>query len=264
MKKTVQIVTVPINKVGWDKNDLLKLRMLGFTLAILDSKNGMDEFEAQQLLVFSDDEIQPGDWCTLLDSFGNVVLGNPQQYNPDLGHTLNDGLRKTIAAYPSLTGILPLSKETIQEWIDNVTPRECSVEMGTFYTGFYIGKCKNCSKEFTGDKRWYHCKECSEKSMITDSQGNLILEFDKKPIPFPTVSSDMTVTLGKGINKESYAVKQIPTDVEIEEKAEMYSENTVDIDWNHSIRKELLIQCEKDYISGYKQALKDLGYSNEK
>lgn len=208
MKKTVQIVTVPLNT---------------------DS-----QFEAQQLLVLSDDKIQPGDFIYRKNELDVA--------NDEWDNEIHSEWKKVIASYPilsnELTDTLPLSKETIQQWIDNGTPKECSVEMGTFYTGFYIGKCKNCSKEFTGDKRWYHCKECSEKSMITDSQGNLILEFTEKTVKAST----------------------IPTDEEIEEKAENYINNNTpnrtpseSDNWNEA-------DCHFAFLNGYKQALKDLGY----
>ena len=63
----------------------------------------IDEFIAdskftigQHLYILSDEEIKEGDWCIMLDSFGNV-FSNPQQYNnPETQH-LNKRLRKIIA-----------------------------------------------------------------------------------------------------------------------------------------------------------------------
>lgn len=172
MKKTVQIVTVPLQvrtNFGLFK-DVEDNEIIFSETSIKDNPY----FLPLQLLVLSDDEIQSGDWCTLLDSFGNVVLGNPQQYNPDLGHTLNDGLRKTIAAYPSLTGILPLSKETIQKWIDNGIPKECSVTVK-----------KTIEKSIVNE--WDKLN-----SPYTDSQGNLILEIEET-VKGPTIPTDVEI-----------------------------------------------------------------------
>lgn len=78
-----------------------------------------------QLLVLSDDEIQPGDRCIskyfeqvyFIDDIITATFANLTECS------------KIIASYPNIQGTLPLSKETIQEWIDNGTPKECSVEM---------------------------------------------------------------------------------------------------------------------------------------
>ena len=50
----------------------------------------------QHLYFLSDEEIKEGDWCIMLDSFGNV-FSNPQQYNDPKTQHLNKGLRKIIA-----------------------------------------------------------------------------------------------------------------------------------------------------------------------
>jgi len=50
----------------------------------------------QHFYILSDEEIKEGDWCIMLDSFGNV-FSNPQQYNDPKTQHLNKGLRKIIA-----------------------------------------------------------------------------------------------------------------------------------------------------------------------
>jgi hypothetical protein len=50
----------------------------------------------QHLYIISDEEIKEGDWCIMLDSFGNV-FSNPQQYTNPETQFLNKGLRKIIA-----------------------------------------------------------------------------------------------------------------------------------------------------------------------
>ena len=94
MKKTVQIVTIPLGESSKlakkDTSDKYELAE-GETVFV----NGIG-YTPQQLLVLSDDEIQKGDWCTMLDSFGNVMLGLPQQYNPSYGDV---GYFKPITEY---------------------------------------------------------------------------------------------------------------------------------------------------------------------
>jgi hypothetical protein len=247
MKKTVQIVTVFLNEVSKiATNDRTGKYELAKNETIFDNDT---EYTPQQLLVLSNDEIQEGDWCTLLDSFGNVVMGNPAQYFPNLGHTLNKGLRKTIASYPNIDGTLPLSKETIQQWIDNGTPEEGFVDIGKFYTGNYIGKCKTCNKVYVGDKRWYWCKECSEKQLVTDSQGNLILEF-VETFSIPECKSAITVA------------SVVPTDKEIAQIAEMFVDETEMQSSFCSKTTDEIADYNYYFVLGYKQALKDLGYDN--
>lgn len=52
------------------------------------------------LYILSDEEIKEGDWCIMLDSFGNV-FSNPRQYTNPETQFLNKGLRKIIATTDS-------------------------------------------------------------------------------------------------------------------------------------------------------------------
>ena len=80
MKKTVQIVTIPLNKECWSKDDLLKL-ISGKSFDECDwclagrEKDNMVEgnWQAQQLLVLSDDEVKEEDWYTLIIADKGVV-----------------------------------------------------------------------------------------------------------------------------------------------------------------------------------------------
>ena len=233
MKKTVQIVTVFLNEVSKiATNDRTGEYELAKNETVFDNDT---EYTPQQLLVLSDDVIQEGDWCTLLDSFGNVVMGNPAQYFPNLGHTLNKGLRKTIASYPNISGTLPLSKETIQQWIDNDTLGEGSVDM----VEKEIDQYRDCEVSFG-----YTITKPN-----TDSQGNLILEFDKT-FSIPERKSAITVAPIVPTNKEIAQIAEMFVD-ETEMQSTFCSKTTDEIaDYNYY------------FVSGYKQALKDLGYDN--
>ena len=56
---------------------------------------------AQHLYITSDEKIKEGDWCILFDSFNHIFSDHIQQYLPNKGHVLNDGLHKIIASTDS-------------------------------------------------------------------------------------------------------------------------------------------------------------------
>lgn len=240
MKKTVQIVTMPLNKEGWNEGDLLKDDSGNFKLVNHSRFTNVEDWQAQQLLVLSDDEIQKGDWCTMLDSFGNVMLGLPQQYNPSLGHVLNKGLKKTIASYPQLEGTLPISKETVQAWIDAGIPGECSVNL--------IDDTKFDLK--TG---WSDVGKTKEEISFL---GNLLLEFDKK---YKSTGNDLGDLAERAIDKiiaNATTKSSIPTDEEISNIASEYA-----IEKCRIMQQMRCLTARKTaYIDGYKQALKDIGH----
>jgi hypothetical protein len=154
MKKTVQIVTIPLNKEGWNINELV-LDSIGLCLAEHDYYEGCPKWQPQQLLVLSDDEIQESDWVLSQqedESFNEIYKWDGQSYL--------DKDYKIIASYPQIEGTLPISKETVQAWIDAGTPGEGSVEIDdTIYCSVVKGKVKY------GDPT------------KLDPQGNLLLEF---------------------------------------------------------------------------------------
>jgi uncharacterized spore protein YtfJ len=155
---TVQIVTIPLNKSGFSNGDLL-FNMTDKRYFISDTAGIGTNILAQQLLVLSDDVIQLGDWY--LDDYNQirkaVVAAEVKIY-----WDVREDYMKIISSYPQLEGTLPLSKETIQQWINNGTPRKGFVEM----------------KEF----------EPETYGLNLDFQGNLILEF------VPERKSAITVT----------------------------------------------------------------------
>lgn len=68
------------------------------------------------LYVVSDDVIRPGDWCVLLDDFGNLFAG-PQKYqDPETQH-INRGLRKVIATTDPHLNLRSLDQELIEDFL---------------------------------------------------------------------------------------------------------------------------------------------------
>ena len=72
MKKTVQIVTMPLNKEGWSHGDLLYDNTCKEYAIAIQSCIDVD-WQAQQLLVLSDDEVKEEDWYTLIIADKGVV-----------------------------------------------------------------------------------------------------------------------------------------------------------------------------------------------
>jgi hypothetical protein len=289
MQKQIQVITIPHYKSGWDKDNLLKDDDNNFKLVNYTRNTNVEDWQAQQLLVLSDDVIELGNQC-ISKNFKHLYLVTDED-TADIANTLS--CFKIIASYPQLEGTLPLSKETIQQWIDNGTPGEGSVDVGNFYTGSYIHKCRTCDKEYVGDKRWYWCKECSEKEIITDSQGNLILGFDKNyeidlDYPEEELTNEEAKEWCESI-KQSYTPKEFlatlktvpsdnrkkwandnkhlivytealptPTDEEIRYKADLFAStnDSEDPDLPYTNFEKTLINY--GFQNGYKQALKDI------
>jgi hypothetical protein len=231
MKKNIQIVTVPTGKQGWNKGDIVVIhgKAMISDSDTPDWHNLATKWSAKQLLVLSDDEIQEGDLCTMLDSFGNVMLGLPQKYNPLLGHTLNKGLRKTIGSYPQIEGTLPISKKTIQAWIDAGTPGEGMVDIK-----------KNIINSI--DDEWSKLN-----TPVTDTQGNLLIEFE--PYIYPGCTEGCGECCPPKPKQEN---PSIPTQEGIEEKAKSFAS---DFKNGHHYEGRF-----EGYQAGYQQALKDLGH----
>ncbi len=162
MKKTVQIVTLPLNKEGWNKGDIVEFITNSLKRDVVIAKvDCFDEFSISispnyknlQLLVLSDDEIQEGD-CWINTNSGHI--DNEWELN------MHPMYKKIIASYPQLEGTLPISKETVQNWIDASTPEEGSVTI---------------DKEFDD---WYELMELKSYpnwKPVVDTKGNLLLEF---------------------------------------------------------------------------------------
>lgn len=84
-------------------NDLFRgtRRLLGnkFFDAGVESSIYANSLRPLHIHIISEDEIEDGDWCLMVDDFGNQFLGSePQQFLKDKGHTLNKGLRKVVAS----------------------------------------------------------------------------------------------------------------------------------------------------------------------
>jgi hypothetical protein len=247
MKKTVQIVTIPLNKEGWSKDELLKHIIKDNTqysqvgdYKLINGGNSLNAkcWQAQQLLVLSDDEIQEGD--TFLDSFGKIDTYLEGEFQPA------SSSRKIIASYPQLSTTLPISKETVQAWIDAGTPGEGSVEMiQKKPVGCSILNCEGMRTESCDcfDEKW--------KIPKLDPQGNLLLEFGEKDEDYYDEDIyDAVIDFRKKHPEKVSVVKpSIPTDEEIKKKAAKNSSS-------YRAKAAAIIS----YTEGYKQALKDLGH----
>jgi hypothetical protein len=168
MKKTVQIVTIPLDKKNWKPNTLCKYikkdciyKPYGkFEIDRIGHKlpnyaiNTLEYWQTLQLLVLSDDEIQAG----------------------DVKHSRNgEPYKKVIASYPNILGTLKLSTKMIQKWIDNNAPEETNVEIIKDCQGWGGRGCQSlcsCPLKYKVEEFPY--------SGDAYPKDNLILEFDKK------------------------------------------------------------------------------------
>jgi hypothetical protein len=249
MKKTVQIVTIPLNKDSWSKGDIIINDEHTF-IAIYNSE-GFGDWQAQQLLVLSDDdEIQKDDIVyDLVNNRVELIISVNKESEVckfkggafDLKYT-----KKLIASYPQLEGTLPISKETVQTWIDAGTPEESSVEM-------IQKKPVGCSILNCEGMRTGSCDCFDEKWKIPkhDPQGNLLLGF---PLNTEPLRKRQEEAQSKMWDETNFSHKlSIPTDKEIEEKAKSIGNDGGPF----STRVQNYAYM---YQEGYKQALKDLGH----
>jgi hypothetical protein len=273
MKKTVQIVTIPLEKDEWNKDGLLlfiNTRAEISEYSIAEKSGDNDEardsfFQVQQLLVLSDDKIQEGDKAksSYLNNVTNIINEEWVDYKA-APKDVQDSFKKVIASYPRIPGTLSISKETIQEWIDAGTPEKGSIEI----------KHKSTGRNTIGTTPAGEPIKMNSfiETPKLDSKGNLLLEFYKEQ----TVG-DIRKWLGMDEEEryDTVAVKtkpSIPTDEEIEKKAEQSatkwwtSEPDPESDtlFNEEFNKIKEKWAKQDYCcgyqAGYKQALKDMGY----
>jgi hypothetical protein len=254
LTQTVQIVTIPLDKQS--NFGIFKDVEDGEIIFMDTSIKDNPYWQAQQLLVLSDDEIQKGDICHDYCDAGQPpykhLIGKCLSVDKTNGwiefKDYKTGLgwcKKIIASYPQLEGTLRISKETIQTWIDAGTPGEGSVEIDdTIYCSVVKGKVKY------GDPT------------KLDPQGNLLLEFGKKVCSEKEILKKLryaeTPELKDSFLQELHDIREkqskpsIPTDEEIQKKA---NENA-----DKYLKRFDTIAVFVGYIDGYKQALKDLGY----
>jgi hypothetical protein len=267
-RKTVQIITIPLFKEGYKKGDLCKRikssdyyteeKIGRLCIAVKDFSNINEEWQVQQLLVISDDEIKEGD-CAYYNT-GNIQPCNSELWGKkdaarcELDRKAYGDCKKIIASYPQLEGTLSISKETIEEWINTGTPKEGSVETVIDCQGYYGYGNRGCHSP---------CK-CPLKYKVKEypfsgdayPKDNLLLEFSKKIIdtlPYPELVKEISE-----YHKNVKIVKEkpsIPTDKEIRIKAKneynkLISEYVV-LDW---------YTFKRAYDVAYKQAIKDLNH----
>ena len=234
MKKTVQIVTMPLNKEGWSHGDLLYDNTCKEYAIAIQSCIDVD-WQAQQLLVLSDDNTKDV-LCLWDDNVIDICLENNE--NVEYGNP-----KKIIASYPQLEGTLSISKEIVQSWIDVGTPGEGTVDI-VDWNCLHPDYCKCYNQR----KFQPFCKYYKDSNGTKiDPQGNLILEFGEKEQP---VTINKTRNVGTSFD---HLKPSIPTDEEIEEKAKAAAINGTPF----STRIQGYAYM---YQEGYKQALKDLGY----
>jgi hypothetical protein len=193
-------------------------------------------FVSQQLLVLSDDEIQKGDWYL----FDNAYLRKDAGYVENKGHRY----KKVIASYPHIEGTLPISKETVQAWIDSGTPRDGTVDTENICLQTGI----SCGYPCNGD-----CDEKAYKEYVYDPQGNLPLKFPMSAydgVDFERIKHRNRDLIHNSIDKPS-----IPTDEEIDRICVRGCHDFI-------LEKGIMtpITPQQYYTAGYKQALKDLGH----
>lgn len=254
MKKTVQIVTILLGKEEWSKGDLCictkpdRFTIPVGTYKLADIDKGFDPYQCgwqpQQLLVLCDDEIQSGDYFLekdITENFDKAVINKAEGCIPRCW------IKKIVASYPTIEGTLPISKETIQQWIDSGTPEEGSVEI------------QEIDVPVTESIRKYFNEYKFVEKLNLDPQGNLLLEFGEKKKMLQDISSGASSKWQE--NAESHremrelAKPSIPTNEEIEEKAESYALQFLQEDEKEtdSVNRKMA------YKEGYKQTLKDLG-----
>jgi hypothetical protein len=294
MKKTVQIVTVPLDKKDnapfFKKDDLVLRKVLGgpnlepmIKFKIID-KNQIALARLQQLLVLSDDEIGLSDidkivkypfgigktiehggnhgieveciTCTMFYNPNNVTAGTKARFSPE-------DVYQIIASYPQ---------------IDSGTPGEGSVEIEhetiarasgfeTGYDYFKIDELGNLLLEFGKEKT---LEEVMDNVFANWADTDRIAyELLEKATKQPTTHTDFTidaltsntsnrvVTTNFDINKPS-----IPTDEEIREKAQEYTRSITlgYIDTDLKGLEDIRTETTDAFETGYKQALKDLGH----
>jgi hypothetical protein len=259
MKKTVQIVITPLSsREGFHQkgdliklinliknNDKYKLGDLTITPVKWDAVEPNVTWQSQQLLVLSDDEIKTN----------TIPVNNPLNGNGDLAYNsiykkvfkmVGDVTNfdfKVIASYPNIEGTLPISKETVQAWIDAGTPEEGIVKL---VEGHYI------PSTYDQPDNWV---QFDVPRPVTIS-SNILLEFNKK---YKNRGNDLGDLAERAIDKiiaNATTKPSIPTYEKINDIASDYAVEKCRIMKN----MKCLTARKTAYIDGYKQALKDLGY----
>jgi len=275
MEKTVQIVTIPLDKQGFATGDICKcIKPLLYGDSIgettIATHTAEDEhnpyWQAQQLLVLSDDKIEMNDmyYASGSRTLEYSVFKADTERLVKIGNEL--GVKKIIASYPQIKGTLPISKETIQAWIDAGTPEEGVADSFT------------CSKiPFITSKRY---PEAEFRKYITDTGSNLLLTFSTavtnedisnavkklgqtvedirsgKLVIEPAGQKEEDIYDAVADYREKHPEKPtVLTDEEIEKKAEGFSRRS-----DKRVSFNVLLAGKIGYKYGYKQALKDLGY----
>lgn len=108
------------------------------------------------LHILSDDKIEEGDWCVLLDSLGGI-MSKPSEYLPSTGHVLNKHLRKIIASTDISLNVPSVPQTFIKEYVDSYNKGEVINEVDV--------ECTECTCE--GWEETYACDHSHDNGMGT-------------------------------------------------------------------------------------------------
>lgn len=125
MNKLIHISANVAQVVQPNESDNLAGRILVYTenyggfpygyIRIGNEKCIKEVWDPIEIYFYTNDTIVPGDWCLLVDQYGNVMFGNPQKYDPLKGHGIFKGLKKVIATTNTSLGLPIISPAWITE-----------------------------------------------------------------------------------------------------------------------------------------------------
>lgn len=145
MRKTVQIVTIPYD----GESDLLQVTtdameyrgIMKGSIGLHSIPNVLDEnYQAMQLLVVSDDEIQDDDFIL----FNNMVwkVLDKKQWQLDTWETA----KKIVASYPHIDGTCSTFRQCVIDWAMANFPKEATITDN--HGDLLLFWCKNTQEDF--------------------------------------------------------------------------------------------------------------------
>ena len=143
MKKEVKIVALPISEkqLGFYEGNLVFFKPHNgypgvFFISDRNCAVNMDSdsiYVRHQFFALTDDEIWEGDFAKsgYLDNVTHFVGAEWRDWH-EVSNEARESFKKVVASYPQLTGTLPISQDTVQQWIDAGCPDGGSVEVEPF------------------------------------------------------------------------------------------------------------------------------------
>jgi hypothetical protein len=262
MEKKLSIIAIPFD----GESKLLKVSTNDMSwrdrnkgdLELHDSPWPTNEgFQAHQLLVLSTDRINKG------DIFYHEVCGKPFKAN-DVDIVQFERLHpyvyghKIIATYPHIKGTLPLSEQTVQEWIGHNQPVDCIMweeEIRSTDNNTFLQPLVNTEGELT---LYFELIDEDELGPVP------VDDFDYVPGDFASIETTKTETIRWfDAMPEDHPVSAItiPTQAEIENKARKEVADTEMLEaYPGRLTPKIIADYEYYFETGYLQALKDLGH----